>query len=253
MHSLGRSLVFLIASIGFLVVAAPAEFPGGSQCASCHAGIEWIREPETSMMQRILALGQARGDPAGCVVCHGGDSKATTAGAAHAGPDFYADPASPWINEHTCGQCHPRHVRTQWTSLMMTEAAYTYIRDRCDRCHWAVQGRRTRGDFRGMGCSACHIPYGTDGYYEGGEPTIPKDKPGHLLVHSIQATRGAKVTVHGRTYTGIPDHARPQIEPIAGLMNDWSRVVTESGEQLMTVGGIISPAFDPSTTPSGPT
>lgn len=84
------------------------------------------------------------------------------------------------------------------------EAAYTYIRDQCNRCHWAVKGRQTRGDFRGMGCSACHIPYSTDGYYEGGDPNIPKDKPGHMLVHSIQATRGAKVTVHGKSYTGIP-------------------------------------------------
>jgi hypothetical protein len=280
MHSLWPGVVIcLLLSIGRVAGAAPAELPGGSQCASCHAGIEWIREPDTGMMQRILALGRERGDPAGRVVCHGGDPKATTAGSAHAGPKFYADPSSPWVNEHTCGQCHPRHVQTQWTSLMMTEAgriqgttwafggleggyahkwgnydvhnpkdpaerigtnqyraymaalrrkepqafpdalsempraptdlvrlktppeeaAYTYIRDQCDRCHWAVKGRQTRGDFRGMGCTACHIPYGTDGYFEGGDRNIPKDKPGHLLVHSIQAPRGAKVTVHEKT------------------------------------------------------
>ena len=284
MYFPARSTMCVVLSLGCLTVAAAGEYPGGSQCASCHAGIEWIREPDTGMMKRILALGKARGDPAGCIVCHGGDPKATKAEAAHAGPGFYADPSSPWINEKTCGQCHPRHVKTQWTSLMMTEAgkiqgttwafggleggyahkwgnydvhnpkdpaarigtdlyraymvtlrpkepqvypdslselppaptdlarlkahpeeaAYTYIRDQCDRCHWAVQGRRTRGDFRGMGCSACHIPYSTDGYYEGSDRTIPKDKPGHMLVHSIQATRGAKVTVHGKSYTGIP-------------------------------------------------
>src|SRR3972149_6925025 len=93
-----------------------------SGCMKCHAGIEWIREPDTGMMKRILALGKERGDPAGCIVCHGGDPQATTAEAAHAGAEFYPDPSSPWINEHTCGQCHPRHVKTQWTSLMMTEA-----------------------------------------------------------------------------------------------------------------------------------
>ena len=276
-------LALLVLPASARSVSLPA-LPEGSTCVKCHNGIEWIREPDTGMMRQILALGDGRGDPAGCVVCHGGDPKATTAEAAHAGSEFYADPSSPWINDRTCGQCHPRHVKTQWTSLMMTEAgkiqgtcwafgaleggyehrwgnydvrnpsdpesrvgtdlyraymaalrqkepqvypdalselpaaptdlerlkthpeeaAFTYIRDQCNRCHWAVQGRRTRGDFRGMGCSACHIPYGTEGYYEGGDPNIPEDQPGHLLVHSIQATRGAKVTVHDKTYTGIP-------------------------------------------------
>lgn len=296
------------------------RFPdaANSGCMKCHAGIEWIREPDTGMMKRILALGKERGDPAGCIVCHGGDPQATTAKAAHAGPEFYADPSSPWINEHTCGQCHPRHVKTQWTSLMMTEAgkiqgtcwafgsleggyahkwgnydvenpqnpservgtddyraymatlrqkepqvypdslkelpaapkdlerlkdypeeaAYTYIRDQCNRCHWAVQGRRTRGDIRGMGCSACHIPYSTDGYYEGGDPTIPKDKPGHLLVHSIQATRGAKVTVNEKSYTGIP------IETCAVCHNRGKRIG-------VSFQGLMESAFESPYTEGG--
>ena len=83
-------------------------------------------------------------------------------------------------------------------------AAFTYMRNQCQRCHFAVKGRQKRGDYRGMGCSACHIPYSTEGYYEGGDATIPHDKPGHLLVHSLQATREAKVTVHGVQYSGIP-------------------------------------------------
>ena len=73
MHSRCLSLaICVISSIGCLAVAAPTELPTGSQCASCHAGIEWIREPDTGMMQRILKLGRERGDPAGCIVCHGG-------------------------------------------------------------------------------------------------------------------------------------------------------------------------------------
>jgi hypothetical protein len=54
-----------------------------------------------------------------------------------------------------------------------------------------------------MGCAACHILYSNEGFYEGGDVSIPKDKPGHLLVHSIQATREAKVTVNNKTYSGI--------------------------------------------------
>lgn len=84
------------------------------------------------------------------------------------------------------------------------QAAFTYQRSECQRCHLAVQGRHVRGDYRGMGCSACHIPYGNEGLYEGADKSIPKDKPGHPLVHAIQATREAKVAVHEKTYSGVP-------------------------------------------------
>lgn len=83
-------------------------------------------------------------------------------------------------------------------------AAFTYLRNQCLRCHHAVRGRQVRGDYRGMGCSSCHMPYSNEGYYEGDDPTIVRDQPGHALVHSIQATREAKVTVHGKQYSGIP-------------------------------------------------
>jgi hypothetical protein len=83
-------------------------------------------------------------------------------------------------------------------------AAFTYLRNQCLRCHHAVKGRQVRGDYRGIGCSSCHIPYSNEGFYEGDDPSVPRDEPGHCLVHSIQATREAKVTVHGTTYSGIP-------------------------------------------------
>ncbi len=83
-------------------------------------------------------------------------------------------------------------------------AVYTYLRQECQRCHLGVRGSKTEGDFRGTGCTSCHIPYSNKGLYEGNDPTIPKDEPGHMLVHSIQGTRDAKVTLHGNTYTGVP-------------------------------------------------
>ncbi len=260
-----------------------------SGCMACHAGIELIREADSEMMQQIMAKGTAMGDPAGCIVCHGGDptetkDKAVAHGDA-ADVEFYPAPGSPWINEHTCGQCHADHVRVQWTSLMMTEAgkiqgvcwafgsmtgynhrwgnygvenpsnpldrigtdtyreymerltaiepnvfvdsheplpeapqhadlaalaedptpaAFTYLRQECQRCHHAVKGRQERGDFRGIGCSSCHVPYSNEGHYEGADPTIDRAATGHMLVHSIQGTRDAKVTVHDKTYSGIP-------------------------------------------------
>ena len=83
-------------------------------------------------------------------------------------------------------------------------AAYTYLRQECLRCHTGSKGRQKRGDFRGIGCSSCHIPYSNDGFYEGSDPAIPKEKPGHMLVHQIQSSVNAKVTVHGTTYSGVP-------------------------------------------------
>ncbi|MBN1197904.1 MAG: hypothetical protein JXA23_01035 [Bacteroidales bacterium] len=83
-------------------------------------------------------------------------------------------------------------------------AAYTYIRQECQRCHTGNQGRKSPGDYRGMGCSACHIPYSTEGYYEGKDSSISRKEPGHVLVHSLQATRECAVTIHDKTYSGIP-------------------------------------------------
>ena len=75
-------------------------------------------------------------------------------------------------------------------------AGFTYQRQQCQRCHVGVKGREKRGDYRGMGCSSCHIPYGNEGYYEGNDPTIDKEQKGHLLTHKIQATRKTKIK-HG--------------------------------------------------------
>jgi hypothetical protein len=83
-------------------------------------------------------------------------------------------------------------------------AGFTYQRQQCQRCHVTVKGREKRGDYRGQGCSSCHIPYGNEGIYEGNDPTIDKAQKGHLLTHQIQATRKSKVTVGDVTYSGIP-------------------------------------------------
>jgi len=82
-------------------------------------------------------------------------------------------------------------------------AVYTYLRQECLRCHTGSKGRAKRGDFRGIGCASCHIPYSNAGLYEGGDKKISK-KPGHLLVHTIQSSRKAKVKVHDVEYSGVP-------------------------------------------------
>jgi len=83
-------------------------------------------------------------------------------------------------------------------------AGFTYQRQQCQRCHVTVKGRESRGDYRGQGCSACHIPYGNEGLYEGNDPTISKTEKGHLLTHQIQATRKSKILHGDIEYSGIP-------------------------------------------------
>ncbi|MEA3224443.1 MAG: hypothetical protein U9Q07_00715 [Planctomycetota bacterium] len=267
--------------VGLVSCVATAGVAVG--CLACHDGIEPILDPDSQMMQAVDVFADILGDPTGCTVCHGGDPAATTKELAHQDKAFYPDPGSPWVNKQTCGRCHDDLVKTQWNSLMMTEAdkiqgatwafgslegydhrwgnydasnpaerqkslvtedycaymdrlraaepqvfpdkmtslpraptdlsqiaehpeqaVFTYLRGDCLRCHLAVKGRQERGDYRGMGCSACHIPYSNEGFYEGGDESIPRDEPGHMLVHRIQATREAKVTVNDRQYSGIP-------------------------------------------------
>jgi hypothetical protein len=267
--------------------------PENNKCLNCHKDIEPIRVASSGMMQDIYKFAASAGFPDNdCIVCHGGNPEAETFDLAHEGTiesfekglgpkNFYPDPGSPFINEHTCGICHQDQVKTQFTSLMYTEAGkiqgttwgfgaiqgyehnvanthvqevvvherlgtdiykqymaklklaepqifpgemtalpeaptaeevnenpqlsvYTYLRMECQRCHTGVKGRFKEGDFRGMGCSSCHSPYSNKGYYEGDDKAISKDEVGHMLVHSMQSTRDAEVTVNGKTYSGIP-------------------------------------------------
>jgi len=82
-------------------------------------------------------------------------------------------------------------------------AVYTYLRQECLRCHTGSKGRKRRGDFRGIGCASCHIPYSNEGFYEGNDKKTSK-KRGHLLTHQIQSSRKVKVKIHGVSYSGVP-------------------------------------------------
>jgi len=286
----------MLLALALLWTISGTAYAKGTGCLSCHEGIEDIRDQNSAMMLSIKGLGSQHGDPAGCVICHGGNPKATNKDAAHKGSPkslieakgaqmFYRDPGSLWVNKYTCSQagCHQSYDERLEKALMNTEAGkiqgnlhtwgipevqnhkvpwgnydvkdkdgivptigtpeykeymkamikahpdqfpkelkmvpqpsveeiekdpklagFTYQRQQCQRCHVGVRGREKRGDYRGMGCSSCHIPYGNEGYYEGKDPTIKKDQQGHLLVHSIQGTRKSKVKAPGVTYSGIP-------------------------------------------------
>ncbi len=106
-------------------------------------------------------------------------------------------------------------------------------RKQCARCHVWGEGRNSRGDLRASGCAACHVLYGNNAKYEGGDPTIKNNghKP-HPLHHRITTaipaaqcthchTRGRRI---GTTFVGMfeydyvndghappfDEHAKPQ-------------------------------------------
>jgi len=60
-----------------------------------------------------------------------------------------------------------------------------------------------------VGCASCHIPYSNEGFYEGNDSSIPKDKRGHLLTHQIQSSRKVNVSIHDINYSGIPVKPAP--------------------------------------------
>jgi hypothetical protein len=260
-------------------------------CIECHNGIEHIRDHSSKMMQEILAVAEKAGAKGNdCIVCHGGNPNVEDKNISHSGTlkyflkhkgpkEFYPSPTSQWININTCGMCHPEQVKSQWNSLMNTEAGkihgalwsfgkadgynhgesnydanntherlgtktyqeymkilsekepqafpkeskeipkaptaqevekdpllsvYTYLRQECLRCHTGGKGRKRRGDFRGMGCASCHIPYSNEGFYEGNDSKISHTEAGHMLTHQIQSSRKVKVNVHGTEYSGVP-------------------------------------------------
>ncbi len=262
-----------------------------NECIVCHAGIKDIRDKNSGMMQAILKKAEEAGAKGNdCVVCHGGNPEATVKEEAHKdtlayfknhdGPKaYYPYPASPWINENTCGMCHKTQVSAQWNNLMATEqgkihgamwgfgakegykhtytnfgtksiherigtevykaymkklqklepqgmldetkelppaptaeevekdpslSVYTYLRQECLRCHTGGKGRNRRGDYRGIGCASCHVPYSNEGLYEGKDKSIPTQEHGHMLVHAIQSSRDVKVEVNDVNYSGVP-------------------------------------------------
>lgn len=82
------------------------------------------------------------------------------------------------------------------------EAAFAYLRN-CNACHLSGKGMQDRGHFRGMGCAACHSLYSNEGYYEGGDTSIDRKQPGHLMIHSMQGSRKSAATINGTTVSGV--------------------------------------------------
>jgi len=80
--------IAVAAGLGSLTAGGAKTHPAEavqSGCLACHQDIELARELRQETLQEVLALGQSRGDPAGCVVCHKGNPNAREKPTAHHG------------------------------------------------------------------------------------------------------------------------------------------------------------------------
>jgi len=57
--------------------------------------------------------------------------------------------------------------------------------DKCLTCHLTAEPVMQLYLYRSTGCSACHVPYASDGLYRGSDPTIDKTQPGHATQHRL--------------------------------------------------------------------
>jgi hypothetical protein len=63
-----------------------------------------------------------------------------------------------------------------------------YLSKSCSHCHAASYGKNnSRGLYRSSGCASCHMPYGMDGVYEGGDTMIADNVPVHPKRHQLTA------------------------------------------------------------------
>ncbi len=52
-------------------------------------------------------------------------------------------------------------------------------------CHLSEKAQLQPYYYRSTGCAACHVLYENDGLYQGDDPTISRDEPGHLRLHQL--------------------------------------------------------------------
>jgi len=109
----------------------------------------------------------------------------------------------------------PRELKAAWQAgesgprgRVSKAAGDGMLRARCQACH--IDSPPAPGVSRSQGCAACHVVYGESGRYQGGDPTVPKDEPGHPAFHKMSAVPPSNVcaTCH-RSQTAAEDVVLP--------------------------------------------
>jgi hypothetical protein len=187
----------------------PAQTGQTELCLSCHNGIEPISASHSI-------------EEFGCVSCHGGSRLSLSQDAAHEG--MVVNPASLDTAQQYCGSCHAAQVALVERSIMTTYAgAISLVRRafgsqtsgdaiyaahaignlqtfapaesdaqpihdfaaNCQTCHVIAEPQHEQYFYRSTGCSTCHVLYGDEGLYQGGDPTISTTEAGHPQTHQF--------------------------------------------------------------------
>jgi hypothetical protein len=77
---------------------------------------------------------------------------------------------------------------------------FDLLRKECTSCHLWSKPKALKGNFRATGCAACHMPYGEDGRYAGGDVAMSKERTGRPLRH--QLTKAIPVTQCATCHNG---------------------------------------------------
>ncbi len=125
------------------------------------------------------------------------------------------------------GKTRLRAIPEEYSTGGQFNLSESHFRKFCAACHlWSPRHRKTMG--RLQGCPACHAPYGKDGKYRGGDPTINREETGHPTTHTITNlipdercrachNRSARV---GLNYHGQMESAQYGTPFVRGGLND---------------------------------
>jgi len=99
-------------------------------------------------------------------------------------------------------------------------------------CHLTTPPTPAPYRYRATGCAACHVIYGTDGLYNGSDPTLPRNEAGHTQKHRFTTAIPFRQCNHChnrgtyslRTMTFTPRSDLPPVhKPLSPTLPDGAR------------------------------
>jgi len=110
-----------------------------------------------------------------------------------------------------------------------------FLRRRCLRCHIHTQGGSARGLYRAGGCAACHVLYGNDGRYRGGDRAIDQSLTGYPLRHEFTRNIPTSQCLHCHNR----DHVGADYEGLFGYdYSDTYRAPMKEGRRRPMIYGM---------------
>jgi hypothetical protein len=124
-------------------------------------------------------------------------------------------------------------VRTDPTGMEFTFSGHrvdTQLHQKCvNQCHLWSTGAAEPYLARASGCASCHYLYDEQAYYQGDDPTIPRDEPGHGTAHELtlkipytQCNHCHNRGVH--SLFKMDFDTRPDLKELEGLSGDAHRM-----------------------------